>query len=91
MTNNQQATADHYIPLSKGGKDTLANIIMACARCNRNRSNSPAEAFWEAVQGGRNIFINDSVVRSVSKLVCDEQENTSQSTLFYLSKNETRV
>jgi CRISPR/Cas system Type II protein with McrA/HNH and RuvC-like nuclease domain len=28
---------DHLIPLSKGGDDTVANVVSACAVCNRLR------------------------------------------------------
>ena len=29
--------ADHRIPLSRGGKNTIANILPACRRCNRSK------------------------------------------------------
>lgn len=29
---------DHVIPISRGGSDTLDNIVVACAPCNRNKS-----------------------------------------------------
>lgn len=29
---------DHVVPRSKGGRDTVANLITACARCNLEKS-----------------------------------------------------
>ena len=37
-------TADHYVPLSKGGTNTIDNIIPACPDCNRRKwSRDPSE------------------------------------------------
>jgi len=36
-----EATADHIIERSKGGRTTIENIRMACAHCNWHRSNGP--------------------------------------------------
>ena len=30
--------ADHVIPASKGGPDTMENLVTACAGCNRAKS-----------------------------------------------------
>ncbi len=38
-------TRDHVIPLSRGGPDTLANVVTACRDCNHRKSNrTPEEA-----------------------------------------------
>lgn len=31
-------TKDHVVPISRGGSDTLDNIVPACMRCNRLKS-----------------------------------------------------
>jgi len=35
------ATVDHFIPLVLGGRDTIANVVLACHRCNTKKSNTP--------------------------------------------------
>lgn len=35
----QSLHVDHVIPVSKGGKDDLANLVTACAPCNLGKSN----------------------------------------------------
>ena len=37
--------ADHRIPLSRGGKNTIANIIPACRHCNRSKRTKTEEEF----------------------------------------------
>jgi len=33
----KKLTADHYIPLSKGGTNYIDNIVPACIRCNKQK------------------------------------------------------
>lgn len=33
----QDATADHLIPLSRGGEDAISNVVAAHAACNRRK------------------------------------------------------
>jgi len=42
---------DHYIPLSKGGKHTISNLVMSCASCNLSKGAKMPEEF--AMQVGR--------------------------------------
>lgn len=38
-------TRDHVMPRSRGGRDTLANVVTACSPCNlRKEAKTPAEA-----------------------------------------------
>ncbi len=47
-----EITADHVVPRSKGGTDH-ANIVAACARCNRANASIPAKKFMQMVKGNR--------------------------------------
>lgn len=38
LVNNEEQTLDHVIPRSKGGKSTWENLVLACAPCNRFKS-----------------------------------------------------
>ena len=33
----KKLTADHYIPLSKGGNNSIDNIVPACIKCNKEK------------------------------------------------------
>jgi 5-methylcytosine-specific restriction endonuclease McrA len=42
------ATADHYIPLSKGGNNKHINIVLSCKKCNNIRGNAlPSDLSWQ--------------------------------------------
>ncbi len=43
MTND--ATMDHVVPKSKGGKKSRKNIVLACRNCNSKKGNMPIEKF----------------------------------------------
>lgn len=34
-----ELTVDHVIPISKGGQNTLSNVVIACRSCNSSKSN----------------------------------------------------
>lgn len=39
-----ELTLDHFVPLSKGGTNTLGNLRLACAKCNNDkRDTDPRE------------------------------------------------
>lgn len=38
-------TLDHVVPRSKGGDNTLANLVGACHACNNKRGDMDADAF----------------------------------------------
>lgn len=44
---NKEATLEHLVPVSHGGKskDHKDNLVIACAHCNRTRGTYPAEDF----------------------------------------------
>jgi 5-methylcytosine-specific restriction endonuclease McrA len=38
-------TLDHLVPRSKGGRDTIENVVLACNACNHERGNMSAKGF----------------------------------------------
>ena len=45
--NNDNATADHIIPISKGGNNTQVNLVVCCKKCNNERGNLDFKDFLE--------------------------------------------
>jgi hypothetical protein len=45
--------ADHAIPFSKGGEDSMENLVTACRKCNRQKYNKSVEEFkeWRKTHG----------------------------------------
>jgi 5-methylcytosine-specific restriction endonuclease McrA len=41
--NTNRPTADHVLPLSKGGLDTISNIVACCKRCNQGKADFTAD------------------------------------------------
>ena len=54
----QKATREHVVASSKGGKDGIYNLVMACARWNSMRSNCDAMEFYNML---REPYNNDYV------------------------------
>lgn len=44
------ATIDHFVAMSKGGRRTWSNEIIACLMCNGGRGNIDAMAYFEKVK-----------------------------------------
>jgi len=38
----RQLTVDHWVPRSAGGSNRLANLVLACATCNRRKGSRSA-------------------------------------------------
>jgi hypothetical protein len=41
----QRITKDHKVPVSRGGSDAIGNIVVACKRCNSEKSNMTDEEY----------------------------------------------
>jgi hypothetical protein len=51
------ATLDHVFPLAKGGTHAIGNLVPACPRCNRLKSDMlPAEFFLRYPWAGVNFM-----------------------------------
>jgi 5-methylcytosine-specific restriction endonuclease McrA len=48
FTNGSQATRDHVLPKSKGGKNTLDNLVLACRKCNKIKGQMFTEVEFNA-------------------------------------------
>jgi CRISPR/Cas system Type II protein with McrA/HNH and RuvC-like nuclease domain len=45
----RQATVDHMHPLSKGGSDSVQNMVLACSVCNNEKADMDYFAFWQVI------------------------------------------
>lgn len=43
---SDDATLDHVVPVSEGGENLLRNIVLACMKCNSQKSTQDAVAFF---------------------------------------------
>lgn len=76
MSKRHLATADHFIPCAEGGSHGLANLVMACERCNNLRGCIDAMVFWEAMQDPkklRQLIAERSRQIQRNKLVSDQR------------------
>ena len=44
----RKARADHWFPLSLGGKNNRFNIVATCDACNRKKANRTPEEYWHS-------------------------------------------
>lgn len=42
-----EATFDHVIPRSAGGKHEWSNVVCSCGPCNHSKGSAPAKGLWE--------------------------------------------
>ena len=47
-------TADHVIPVSRGGSNIIDNIVPACRWCNSHKSTKTANEYKEYLKRGKN-------------------------------------
>jgi HNH endonuclease len=43
-----ELSPDHLLPISRGGKDALCNLVPSCWRCNRMKNKRTMEEFFSA-------------------------------------------
>lgn len=56
------ATRDHVIPRSRGGKDTLGNVVAACRSCNaRKDDRTPQEAGMQLLSTPRTLTEDEKI------------------------------
>lgn len=60
---SREMTIDHVVPRSKGGNDSLDNLVLACASCNTRKGSLSYEEFVasEFVQERRRSIVGEKV------------------------------
>jgi hypothetical protein len=64
-------TADHILPVSKGGSDELENLVCACKKCNYSRQDKLIS------QMGAGFFDSHSTAMSSRGLISPKNESRS--------------
>ncbi len=49
MSTYRERTLDHVVPLSRGGADTLENVVLACRSCNARKGVRPQYQYAKVV------------------------------------------
>lgn len=54
----EEITKDHKNPQSKGGTDSIKNIVPACLECNRDKADTPYNEYMRIVKARKKIKLN---------------------------------
>lgn len=57
-------TVDHKIPVSRGGKDHRANLVISCSRCNYDKNSLTYTEYMYYLQTGDKEF-KENILRKV--------------------------
>ena len=57
----KEMQADHVVPLYRGGKDEIDNLLPACRSCNHYKSTLTVEEFREQVSKWHERLLRDDV------------------------------
>lgn len=64
---------EHIVPLSRGGPDTIDNLVLSCAKCNREKgARNPIE--WYFARGLDRKYVPRIVMGKLVKLALDEHQ-----------------
>ncbi len=70
-------TADHVIPLSRGGNNDISNLVACCSKCNASKSNRLFDE-WMSTKTGRAglVSVYLSASNGVQRVTCGVQRVT---------------
>jgi 5-methylcytosine-specific restriction endonuclease McrA len=69
---------DHVVPISKGGRDEIANVLPACKSCNSSKGNRDLST-WLARKGYANPYLRQSHADDCDCIRCRAQPRRSLS------------
>jgi hypothetical protein len=73
----ENLTADHFIPLIKGGPDCLGNIVPCCCRCNSSKNQADPLIWFQAQP-----FFQLEKWRNILSLLGKDEQSYTQIPLF---------
>ena len=83
---SQDGQADHVIPLSQGGSDTMSNLIWSCKICNNTKKGKTPEEWeeWLDNLNSKKSPLTESLEEEIEEEIEEEVENEDDS-----SQNES--
>lgn len=74
---SERLSIDHFIPLSKGGTETISNLVPACIQCNSSKHNYDAKEWYK-----KQSFYSYKRWRKILKVLHRTEHNLNQLPLF---------
>ena len=69
ITNKDELTVDHVVPVSKGGENAKDNFVISCKSCNREKANLSAERYTEFLNIIKIMSENGGMLESIEKAI----------------------
>jgi len=69
ITNKEELTVDHIIPVSKGGENSKENYVIACKACNREKANLNVERYAEFLNIVKIMGESGGVLESIETVI----------------------
>lgn len=84
----KQATVDHLQPQSRGGEDTILNVVPACMSCNRRKGTLTAEEFRASFPKLCTASTANSTLKSEGVTLCYEENDEPRLLKRMISERE---
>ena len=69
ISNKEDLTVDHVIPISKGGENSADNFVIACKACNREKANLNVERYSEFLNIVKIMGETGGILESIEKVI----------------------
>ena len=76
----KRSTLDHVIPIARGGRDAVSNVVLCCRPCNNAKADRTIDEWISDLEEARSRLERDDGCVKISKhlLILDEVEKLRQ-------------